>query len=66
MLKGNVQLKLTHETIVAAVQMYLDATFAAGKAPTVTAVNVDSYEVGKFLITASGEELKPHAMKEGE
>ena len=37
-MKGDIEMKVTHETVVQAVQMLFDQQFAAGKAPTVDSV----------------------------
>lgn len=48
MLKGKTVVTITKSTMIAAVQMYLDATFK--ESHVVTDVKADSYGAGSFVI----------------
>lgn len=52
-MKGKNTLEMNTATIKAAVQMYLDAQFAPGKAPTVEDVEPSSkgYTSGAYIVT---------------
>lgn len=57
-MKGINNLRLNHETICEAVQMYLNAQMADNKSPEVTAVNYNAQET-TFVVTVKGrEEIK--------
>lgn len=61
-MKGKTEIKVTPETMVAAMQMYMDVQFAEGKAPRVTGVQqVDGYNsaTGFMVMAESAESAEP-------
>jgi len=50
---GETKMEVTHETIVAAVQLYLDGQFAAGKAPIVERVSFESSSKNSYSTSSA-------------
>lgn len=57
-MKGEIKMTVTRDTIVAAVQMYLDTQFAVGKSPTVISVDQEQHQK-IFHLVAVSPEAKP-------
>ena len=51
---GNVEIKVTHETLVEALQAYFNLQFAEGKAPCIVSIAAEQYAKG-FVVQATGD-----------
>lgn len=54
MIKGTMEMKLSHDTLVDALQAYLNVQFAEGKAPKVLSITQGQYNK-EFTVQTQGE-----------
>ena len=60
---GDSKITVTHETVVAAMQMYMDAQFASGKSPVVASVGTSDYNSNKFTVDLKARVVEGETVK---